>query len=88
MSLKSAGSDLLHSRSEVFSFTYFRSLHIESFPITFLVSLSFPSASHSYLHSTFPRSIVALLRVKTFCLPAGEPVLEDILLKARLLTLL
>ncbi|KAG6907800.1 hypothetical protein DXG01_007339 [Tephrocybe rancida] len=56
------------------------SLYITRLPFVFILALSSP-ASPSFLHSTYPRSIVALLRVSTYTVPAGIKVLEEVLLR-------
>ncbi|RDB19721.1 Origin recognition complex subunit 3 [Hypsizygus marmoreus] len=59
---------------------YICSLHIQRLPLVFIISLSSPSYP-SYLHVTYPRSTLALLRVRNFAVPSGKRVLEEVLLK-------
>ncbi|TFY76641.1 hypothetical protein EWM64_g7371 [Hericium alpestre] len=57
---------------------YICSAHIPRLPLIYILSLSSPP-SPSYIHSTYPRSTLSLLRMQTFTLPAGIEVLEEIL---------
>jgi origin recognition complex subunit 3 len=64
------------------------SLHIPHLPLIFILSLSSPPApSPSYLHLTYPRATLALLRVQDFVVPSGIDILNDILTKVRARTL-
>ncbi|KAG6853066.1 hypothetical protein C0991_007136 [Blastosporella zonata] len=56
------------------------SLYIPRLPLIFILALSSP-ASPSFLHSTYPRSTLALLRVSTHTVPSGARVLEEVLLR-------
>ncbi|KAG6902728.1 hypothetical protein C0995_012392 [Termitomyces sp. Mi166 len=56
------------------------SLYISRLPLIFTLALSSP-ASPSYLHSTYPRSTLALLRFSNYTVPSGAKVLEEILLQ-------
>ena len=60
--------------------TNFSSLYVSRLPLVFILYLSSPS-SPSYLHNTYSRSTLALLRIRTFVAPSGPQVLEEILLK-------
>ncbi|KIM92135.1 hypothetical protein PILCRDRAFT_810149 [Piloderma croceum F 1598] len=61
---------------------YICSLHVPSLPLIFILSLSSPpTPSPSYLHLTYPRATLALLRVENFAVPSGPGVLDDILTK-------
>ncbi|KAI0046775.1 hypothetical protein FA95DRAFT_1542047 [Auriscalpium vulgare] len=51
---------------------------IPDLPLVFIVSLSSPP-SPSYLHITYPRATLALLRVDTYSIPSGIEVLEKII---------
>uniref|UniRef100_A0A0W0F0W4 Uncharacterized protein n=1 Tax=Moniliophthora roreri TaxID=221103 RepID=A0A0W0F0W4_MONRR len=53
--------------------------HISRIPLVFIITLSSPQ-SPSYLHSTYPRSTLALLRIQNFRIPSGISILEEILL--------
>lgn len=53
------------------------SLHISEMPLVFILSLSSPPVP-SFLHAKYPRSILSLLRIQTFALPAGNELLEKI----------
>lgn len=59
---------------------YICSLHVPRLPLVFILSLSSLS-SPSYLHIAYPRSTLALLRVRNFVVPSGPKVLEEVLLK-------
>ncbi|KAF8062222.1 origin recognition complex subunit 3 N-terminus-domain-containing protein [Lyophyllum atratum] len=56
------------------------SLYVPRLPLVFILALSSPS-SPSYLHTTYPRSTLALLRVRNYTVPSGTEVLEEIILK-------
>ncbi|KAG5338495.1 hypothetical protein C0989_007267 [Termitomyces sp. Mn162] len=56
------------------------SLYISRLPLVFILALSSP-ASPSYLHSTYPRSTLALLRFSNYTVPSGTKVLEEVLLR-------
>ncbi|KZP30851.1 hypothetical protein FIBSPDRAFT_814660 [Athelia psychrophila] len=59
---------------------YICSLHVPRLPLVFVLSLSPPPpASQSYIHLTYPRSTLALLRVQNVTVPSGMVVLEEIL---------
>ncbi|KII85810.1 hypothetical protein PLICRDRAFT_56289 [Plicaturopsis crispa FD-325 SS-3] len=63
---------------------YICSLHIPFIRLVFIFSLSTPAStsnSTSYLHSTFPRSILSLLRVRNVGVPSGSAVLDAIIEK-------
>ena len=55
------------------------SMHVSQIPIVFVLSLS--SSSPEYLQLTYPRSTLALLRVRHFNVPSGISILQEILLK-------
>ncbi|KAG6856100.1 hypothetical protein H0H87_007436 [Tephrocybe sp. NHM501043] len=55
------------------------SLYIPRLPLVFILSLSSP-AYLSFLHSTYPKATLALLRLSTYAVPSGEKVLEKVLL--------
>jgi origin recognition complex subunit 3 len=54
-------------------------MHVSQIPIVFLLSLSSPTPE--YLQITYPRSTLALLRVRHFNVPSGIRILQQILLK-------
>ncbi|KAK0498880.1 origin recognition complex subunit 3 N-terminus-domain-containing protein [Armillaria luteobubalina] len=54
------------------------SLHIPQLPLVFIVALS-SAQSPSYLHFTYPRSTLAVLRIRQFHVPSGLHILEEIL---------
>ncbi|KAK0451861.1 origin recognition complex subunit 3 N-terminus-domain-containing protein [Armillaria borealis] len=54
------------------------SLHIPQLPLVFIVALS-SIRSPSYLHVTYPRSTLAVLRIRQFHVPSGLHILEEIL---------
>ncbi|KAK0194515.1 origin recognition complex subunit 3 N-terminus-domain-containing protein [Armillaria mellea] len=54
------------------------SLHIPQLPLVFIVALS-SAQSPSYLHVTYPRSTLAVLRIRQFHTPSGLHILEEIL---------
>lgn len=53
------------------------SLHVPEVPLLFLLSLSSPPAP-SYLHTTYPRSMLSLMRLQIFSLPSGIEILEKL----------
>ena len=55
------------------------SMHVSQIPIVFLLSLSSPFPE--YLQITYPRSTLALLRVRNFNVPSGIGIVQEILLK-------
>ncbi|KAG5639781.1 hypothetical protein H0H81_000061, partial [Sphagnurus paluster] len=55
-------------------------LYVARLPLVFLLALSSP-ASPSYLHTTYPRSTLALLRVRNYDIPSGPQVLQEVLVK-------
>ena len=55
------------------------SMHVSQIPIVFLLSLSLPSPE--YLQTTYPRSTLALLRIRHFNVPSGIGILQQILLE-------
>ncbi|KAJ7348983.1 origin recognition complex subunit 3 N-terminus-domain-containing protein [Mycena albidolilacea] len=59
---------------------YICSLQVARLPLTFILSLSAPSPA-SYLHASFSRSTLAVLRVYHFAVPSGREVLHDVILK-------
>ncbi|KAF9012862.1 hypothetical protein BDZ89DRAFT_1167180 [Hymenopellis radicata] len=58
---------------------YICSLHIPKIPIVFVVSLLSPQ-SPTYLHVTYPRSTLAVLRIRQFSVPSGAHLLDEIIL--------
>ncbi|KAH7928820.1 hypothetical protein BV22DRAFT_1126185 [Leucogyrophana mollusca] len=56
------------------------SLSIRRLPLVFVLALASPP-SPSYLHATYPRSTLSLLRVRNCSLPSSEDALHEILLK-------
>ncbi|EIM87468.1 uncharacterized protein STEHIDRAFT_55712, partial [Stereum hirsutum FP-91666 SS1] len=56
---------------------YICSLHVPEVPLLFLLSLSSPPAP-SYLHTTYPRSMLSLMRLQIFSLPSGIEILEKL----------
>ncbi|KAK0469029.1 origin recognition complex subunit 3 N-terminus-domain-containing protein [Desarmillaria tabescens] len=54
------------------------SLQIPQLPLIFIVALS-SAQSPSYLHVTYPRSTLAVLRIRQFHVPFGLHILEEIL---------
>ncbi|KDQ56641.1 hypothetical protein JAAARDRAFT_36119 [Jaapia argillacea MUCL 33604] len=59
---------------------YILSLHISRLPFILILSLSSPPTP-SYLHATYPRSTLALLRIRNFIVPSGPRILEEVFLK-------
>ncbi|KAA1471924.1 hypothetical protein DENSPDRAFT_929928 [Dentipellis sp. KUC8613] len=59
---------------------YICSAHITRLPLIFILSLSSPP-SPSFIHTTYPRSTLALLQVHEFTLPSGEEILEKIVME-------
>jgi origin recognition complex subunit 3 len=63
---------------------YICSTRLSSLHLTFLVFLSSPPATQgqgsSYIHNTYPRSTLTHLRIHSFSVPCGQPVLEQTLL--------
>ncbi|KAF8803363.1 hypothetical protein BYT27DRAFT_7226028 [Phlegmacium glaucopus] len=57
---------------------YICNMHVSQVPIVFVLSLSSPS---EHLQITYPRSTLALLRVRNFNVPSGIGILQEILLK-------
>ncbi|KAK0223959.1 origin recognition complex subunit 3 N-terminus-domain-containing protein [Armillaria fumosa] len=53
-------------------------LHIPQLPLVFIVALS-SAQTPSYLHVTYPRSTLAVLRIRQFHVPSGLHILEEIL---------
>ncbi len=58
---------------------YICSLHIPKLPFIFVVSLLSPQ-SPTYLHVTYPRSTLAVLRIRQFSVPSGARLLDEIIL--------
>ncbi|GLB39805.1 putative origin recognition complex (ORC) subunit 3 N-terminus [Lyophyllum shimeji] len=56
------------------------SLYVSRLPLVFILALSSP-ASPSYLHTTYPRSTIALLRVRNYNVPSGAQLLEELVQK-------
>ncbi|KAG7442905.1 uncharacterized protein BT62DRAFT_988551 [Guyanagaster necrorhizus] len=54
------------------------SLHIPQLPLVFVMALS-SAQSPSYLHVTYPRSTLAVLRIRQFHVPFGLHALEEML---------
>ncbi|PCH37494.1 hypothetical protein WOLCODRAFT_134564 [Wolfiporia cocos MD-104 SS10] len=59
---------------------YICSLHAEHLPLTFILGMNSPPTP-SYLHSTYPRSTLSLLRVETVNAPSGRDVVEEVIMK-------
>ncbi|TFY63732.1 hypothetical protein EVG20_g6195 [Dentipellis fragilis] len=59
---------------------YICSAHITRLPLIFILSLSSPP-SPSFIHTTYPRSTLALLQIHEFTLPSGEDILEKIVME-------
>ncbi|KAH7886383.1 origin recognition complex subunit 3 N-terminus-domain-containing protein [Phlebopus sp. FC_14] len=57
-----------------------RSISVPCLPLVFVLSLSSPP-SPSYLHATFPRSMLSRLQVRNCSCPTSQDVLHEILLK-------
>ncbi|TFK53049.1 hypothetical protein OE88DRAFT_1677789 [Heliocybe sulcata] len=57
---------------------YICSLHVPELPFVFIFSLS-SQPSPSYLHATYPRDTLALLRVRRVVAPHGWPLAKQIL---------
>lgn len=60
---------------------YICSTRIPDLPLTFLIFLISPPTP-SYLHAAYPRSTLTCLRVQSFTVQTGRPVLERLLLCA------
>ncbi|KAJ4477141.1 origin recognition complex subunit 3 N-terminus-domain-containing protein, partial [Lentinula aciculospora] len=63
---------------------YICSQHVASLPLILVLSLSSPQSPHSphsYLHVTYPRSTLKLLRIQSVVAPSGPRILEDIVIK-------
>ena len=56
------------------------SLHVTRVPLVFILGLNSPSAP-TYLHKAYPRSTLALLRVRTFAAPPGSSVVDEVVTK-------
>ncbi|KAG6820628.1 hypothetical protein H0H93_014231 [Arthromyces matolae] len=56
------------------------SLFVSRLPLVFILSLSSPPFT-SFLDATYPRSILALLRVSNVVVPSGLKVLEEVILR-------
>ncbi|OBZ66967.1 Origin recognition complex subunit 3 [Grifola frondosa] len=54
------------------------SMHIPRLPLVFLLDLSSPTTP-SYIHRTYPRSTLALLRVRLVSAPSGATVVKEVL---------
>ena len=63
---------------------YICSLHVPQIPLVFVVSLLSPQ-SPTYLHVTYPRSTLAVLRIRQFSVPSGPRLLEEIILEVNIL---
>ncbi|KIY70248.1 hypothetical protein CYLTODRAFT_488285 [Cylindrobasidium torrendii FP15055 ss-10] len=61
-------------------FLYICSLHIPSIPLVFVVSLLSPQ-SPTYLHVTYPRWVLSVLRIRQHTTPSGPRILDQILLE-------
>ncbi|KAL0570648.1 Origin recognition complex subunit 3 [Marasmius crinis-equi] len=61
-------------------FVYICSLQLRQIPLVFIICLSSPS-SPTYLHNTYPRSTLALLRIQQYAIPSGVSLLERICLE-------
>ncbi|KAK1229901.1 Origin recognition complex subunit 3 [Marasmius sp. AFHP31] len=61
-------------------FLYICSLYSQTLPLVFIICLSSPEAP-TYLHATYPRSTLALLRIRQYVIPSGIPLLERICLE-------
>ncbi|KZT04882.1 uncharacterized protein LAESUDRAFT_813778 [Laetiporus sulphureus 93-53] len=59
---------------------YICSLHIPRLPIVFILGLSSPPFP-SYVHATYPRSTLALLRMRTISAPSGWVIVEELINK-------
>ncbi|KAL0066864.1 Origin recognition complex subunit 3 [Marasmius tenuissimus] len=70
----------LFDSSLVQDFLYICSLHSQTLPLVFIICLSSPEAP-TYLHATYPRSTLALLRIRQYVIPSGAPLLERICLE-------
>ncbi|KIY49747.1 hypothetical protein FISHEDRAFT_40796, partial [Fistulina hepatica ATCC 64428] len=59
---------------------YICSLHIHELPLVFILALASPPAP-SFIHMAYPRATLALLRVSTAIVPAGQEMFESIVYK-------
>ncbi|KAJ3848654.1 origin recognition complex subunit 3 N-terminus-domain-containing protein, partial [Lentinula lateritia] len=63
---------------------YICSQHVPSLPLVVLISLSSsqsPLSPQSYLHVTYPRSTLKLMRIQSVIVPGGPRVLEEVIIK-------
>ncbi|KAJ4500698.1 origin recognition complex subunit 3 N-terminus-domain-containing protein [Lentinula lateritia] len=63
---------------------YICSQHVPSLPLVVLISLSSPQSPlspQSYLHVTYPRSTLKLMRIQSVIVPSGPRVLEEVIIK-------
>lgn len=65
---------------------YICSLHVPKIPLVFVVSLLSPQ-SPTYLHVTYPRWTLSVLRIQQFTAPSGLHLLEEIILGVRMTSL-
>ena len=52
------------------------SSYVPRLPLIFVLALSSPH--NSFLHATYPQSVLSLLRVDTFTVPSGTAFLEKV----------